>query len=156
MPLPNLVAEHHRGTPIKGGQDETQITEFLLHLAFCRDRFCVNHFAVNGADRIANRYEQADVSGAQLVINGSGFGSQRPAVSLANTQLTVSSFTDKQIIAALPDGLNYLLTVTNSSSYFHRQRHSFHTPRVTSIEGFNLPVVLAFDGENIWVTAATC
>ena len=63
---------------------------------------------------------QADVVGARLVINGSAFGTRRPVVSLAGNQLSVVSFTDKQIVAVLPDGLNgnYLLTVTNSSSQF--------------------------------------
>jgi len=62
---------------------------------------------------------QADVTTRRLVINGSAFGSIQPAVSLAGNQLGVSSFTDKQIVAVLPDGLNgdYLLTVTNSSSH---------------------------------------
>jgi hypothetical protein len=62
---------------------------------------------------------QADVPNRHLLINGSAFGSLRPVVNLAGTQLTVSSFTDRQIVAVLPDGLNgdYLLTVTNSSSH---------------------------------------
>src|SRR5262249_16928014 len=61
---------------------------------------------------------QAGAGTNHLVINGSAFGSIQPGVSLAGNQLTVSSFTDKQIVAVLPDGLNgdYLLTVTNNSS----------------------------------------
>src|SRR5262245_25832364 len=61
---------------------------------------------------------QADVAGTRLVIAGSAFGSQRPVVSLGGNPLTVLSFTDKQIVAGLPDGLNgsFLLTVTNSST----------------------------------------
>src|SRR6185503_3504050 len=61
----------------------------------------------------------ADVAGARLVINGSAFGSRRPTVILAGTQLNVLSFTDRQIVAALPDGLNgnYLIAVTNTSSH---------------------------------------
>ena len=64
---------------------------------------------------------KADVAGKQVVISGSAFGSTQPAVSLAGTQLTVSTFTEKQIVAVLPDGLNgdYLLTVTNSSTHLY-------------------------------------
>src|SRR5262245_11514382 len=65
------------------------------------------------------RAAQADAANARMVSNGSGFGTTRPTVSLASNQLNVSTFTDKQIVAGLPDGLNgnYLMTVTNSSSH---------------------------------------
>src|SRR5690242_11179545 len=62
---------------------------------------------------------QVDVPNRHLTINGTAFGTRRPVVNLAGTQLAVSTFTDSQIVAVLPDGLNgdYLLTVTNSSSH---------------------------------------
>jgi len=62
---------------------------------------------------------QASVADSQLVITGTGFGNSRPTVTIPNSQLTVTTFSDKQIVAVLPAGLNgsYLITVTNNSSH---------------------------------------
>jgi len=62
---------------------------------------------------------EADLASGRLVINGTAFGSIPPVVSLAGNQLAVSNFTDKQVVALLPSGLNgsYLLAVTNSTSH---------------------------------------
>ncbi len=61
---------------------------------------------------VADATENA--AGTQIVINGVGFGTLAPNVSLGDTALSLVSFSNTKITAKLPSGLvpgSYLLTI---------------------------------------------
>jgi hypothetical protein len=71
----------------------------------------------NAAPIISSTQENA--AATQLAITGSGFGTTTPVVTLSGSNLTVVTFSDKSITAALPSNLAtgaYLLTVLNQKS----------------------------------------
>ncbi|MGB6721241.1 MAG: IPT/TIG domain-containing protein, partial [Terracidiphilus sp.] len=58
--------------------------------------------------------------GTQITINGTGFGTRVPKVSLGAAALTVTASTDTSITANLPTGIApgaYLLTVQNAATH---------------------------------------
>src|SRR3989442_2644333 len=61
-----------------------------------------------------------DLPGAKITINGSDFGARTPIVKIPGYSLNVLSFSNTQIVTALPSPSppagGYLLTVTNVSS----------------------------------------
>ncbi len=61
-----------------------------------------------------------DLPGAKITINGSDFGARTPIVKIPGYSLSVLSFSNTQIVTALPSPSppagGYLLTVTNVSS----------------------------------------
>ena len=56
----------------------------------------------------------------EITINGTGFGSAKPSVTLAGTNLTIVSFSGSTITADLPTGTapgSYLITIENNSTH---------------------------------------
>src|SRR5215467_12982902 len=73
---------------------------------------------------VNNSFINYGVNPNQITINGSGFSPQgkAPAVNFNNVNLTVLSFSDTQLIAALPGGTqaaSYRLRITNSQGNFY-------------------------------------
>ena len=59
---------------------------------------------------------QETAGGTQLTINGTGFGTVRPQVTLSGEQLTVLNSTDTKVTVTLPAGIipgSYLVTLVN-------------------------------------------
>src|ERR1700677_4568894 len=61
-----------------------------------------------------------NTQGTQITINGAGFGTREPKVSLGTAQLTVTAHSDTSITATIPGATPagaYLLTVQNGSTF---------------------------------------